>query len=194
MSRTLKSTLGIELLENRLVPSTISGTVFDDLNNTGILVAGEQGIPGSSVQLYNAAGTLINSTTTDANGNYSFSTDNTINAAPTTQEVDAVFATQTTNWSSSQAVAQFNPALGTLTGVDIISNAVLTSDIKVQSLDSAPSTATGQVSGEITLNVPGTNIGPIVTDIATDESIDLPAYDGAPLFQGARHRLQFDRP
>jgi hypothetical protein len=181
--RRRNTTPRIESLESRWVPSTISGTVFNDVNNTGTLVPGEQGIAGDTIELHSAAGPLINSTTTDANGNYSFSTDSTINTQPTTQEVDATFADRVTNWSATQSVAQFDPSLGTLTGVDVISNAALTSAIKVQSLDSAPSHVTGHVSGEVTLTL--ANVTPLVTDIAADEAVDLGAYDNAAPFAGA---------
>ncbi len=51
---------------------TISGTAFNDSNNDG-LIAAETGIVTVPVFLYDATGTLINATTTDIDGNYSFS-------------------------------------------------------------------------------------------------------------------------
>ena len=52
-------------------PGAIGDTVFFDANGDGVLDAGE-GIQGVVVQLFDAAGNLIDSTTTDANGNYVF--------------------------------------------------------------------------------------------------------------------------
>jgi len=55
---------------------SISGTVFDDANNNGTQDSGEQGMPGVTVYLdLNHDGQFDSgdiSTTTDANGNYSF--------------------------------------------------------------------------------------------------------------------------
>jgi uncharacterized repeat protein (TIGR01451 family) len=51
---------------------TISGTAFNDSNNDG-LIATETGIISVPVFLYDATGTLIDATTTDIDGNYSFS-------------------------------------------------------------------------------------------------------------------------
>jgi hypothetical protein len=177
----------IEALENRWLPNatTISGFVYSDSNNSGIYAAGEQGIGGNTIQLENANGQVINTTTTDANGHYVFTTDNTATTQPQTKEFDANFPAQVTNWSGTQSVPQFDPALGTLTGVVVISKASLTSDIQVQSLDSAASHVTGNVTGKATLTV-GSNgaVAPLVTDLATAEDVDLPAYDNAGLFQG----------
>ncbi|MEQ1675371.1 MAG: SdrD B-like domain-containing protein [Chitinophagaceae bacterium] len=46
--------------------------VWFDVNNNGIQDATEQGVPGVSVALLNAAGTTIATTVTDQNGNYKF--------------------------------------------------------------------------------------------------------------------------
>ena len=63
----------IELLTTN-PPLEIGNRVWNDTNSNGIQDAGESGISGVSVQLYNSAGTtLIASATTDANGNYIFS-------------------------------------------------------------------------------------------------------------------------
>ncbi len=57
------------------VLSSLAGSVYADLNNNGLREAGEPGIPGTTVTL---AGTDVNgnpisqTTTTDSNGNYSF--------------------------------------------------------------------------------------------------------------------------
>ena len=51
----------------------IGDKVFNDANNNGIQDAGEAGVSSVAVNLYNAAGSWIGYTSTDANGNYSFS-------------------------------------------------------------------------------------------------------------------------
>ncbi len=50
----------------------INGFVFYDENKDGIQDAGELGIPGVTVELQDCKGTVIASTVTDNNGNYSF--------------------------------------------------------------------------------------------------------------------------
>ncbi len=59
-----------------LNPASLSGTVFADYNNDGILNGGETGIPGATVTLSgtNDIGIIVPIVlTTDANGNYAFS-------------------------------------------------------------------------------------------------------------------------
>ncbi len=52
-------------------PSTISGTVFSDMNDNGTQNAGDSGLAGQTVQLLNGA-TVIATTTTGSTGAYSF--------------------------------------------------------------------------------------------------------------------------
>jgi hypothetical protein len=49
---------------------TITGTVFDDLNNNGLIDGGEGGFSGIDVKVYSAAGTIVGSAMTDVSGNY----------------------------------------------------------------------------------------------------------------------------
>ena len=62
--------------DKEIPPNTgdISGTVYDDLNGNGVWDDGEPGIGGVEVCLYEGSGTttLVECTTTDPNGNYSF--------------------------------------------------------------------------------------------------------------------------
>ena len=53
-------------------PASVSGLAFTDSNGDGIQGSGEAGIAGQTVQLLNAAGTVVASTTTGSNGAYSF--------------------------------------------------------------------------------------------------------------------------
>jgi hypothetical protein len=53
---------------------SLGNLVFNDLNNNGTRDAGEPGLPGLTVQLFNGTGTsLLATTTTDGAGNYLFS-------------------------------------------------------------------------------------------------------------------------
>jgi hypothetical protein len=52
--------------------NTLGNFVWFDINNDGLQTAGEKGVPGVTVTLYNSGGTAIAVTTTDENGNYLF--------------------------------------------------------------------------------------------------------------------------
>jgi len=53
-------------------PAAIGDRVWSDLNHNGIQDVGEPGVSGVGVTLYNAAGSPVGTTTTDANGLYLF--------------------------------------------------------------------------------------------------------------------------
>ncbi|KKO64936.1 Serine-aspartate repeat-containing protein D precursor [Janthinobacterium sp. KBS0711] len=57
------------------LPATLGDRVWHDSNMNGVQDAGESGIVGVTVQLKNAAGSVIGSTVTDATGYYNFSVD-----------------------------------------------------------------------------------------------------------------------
>lgn len=63
----------VEVLCEAAQPIQIGNLVFNDANANGVQDPGEAGISGITFELYNAAGTIIGRTTTDANGNYAFS-------------------------------------------------------------------------------------------------------------------------
>jgi hypothetical protein len=66
----------LELIDE-LPPLEIGNRVWDDLNNNNIQDAGEPGFAGVIIELYDATGTtLLTSTTTDANGNWYFNNTN----------------------------------------------------------------------------------------------------------------------
>ena len=52
--------------------AALGDRVFHDTNRNGVQDAGEAGVAGVAVTLYDAAGQAIGSTVTDANGNYLF--------------------------------------------------------------------------------------------------------------------------
>ena len=56
----------------RVIASSLGDRVWLDFNGDGIQDAGEPGIPGVKLNLYDASNTLVGSTYTDANGNYLF--------------------------------------------------------------------------------------------------------------------------
>ena len=57
----------------RVAPSSLSGTVYLDQNNNGLVDGTDSGISGVMVELRNGSGsTVLSTTTTDSSGNYSF--------------------------------------------------------------------------------------------------------------------------
>jgi hypothetical protein len=183
--RPAKAVLRVEMLEDRDVPSctVIAGHVFDDANNNGLFDAGERPLASVLLQLKNDANVIVDTATTDANGHYLFDTDQTAVAAPTTETKTVTFGTTKTDWTQTQGVDQFDPSLGTLTGVEIINDASLASQIKFESLDGAQATVTGTVAGTVTLT--GAGASSLVTDTSADETFQAGAFDGTPDFAGA---------
>lgn len=55
-----------------LLPATLKGTVYHDVNDNGTRDAGEDGIGGVLIQLFDADGNLTAETRTDGNGEYCF--------------------------------------------------------------------------------------------------------------------------
>ena len=67
--------LGVQQLQDRLVPATIMGYAFNDLNHNGVRDCGETGTAGATVVLFGktACGQPVCQTQkTDCQGNYSF--------------------------------------------------------------------------------------------------------------------------
>src|SRR5688572_14311246 len=85
---------GVEALERRalLAGNVISGLVYHDTDANGRFDAGEPPIPNSPIQLLNASDVVVGSTTTDASGAYRFSSDGTVQLAPTTLTRKVTFA------------------------------------------------------------------------------------------------------
>lgn len=57
---------------NTPAPVVIGDYVWNDTNHNGVQDNNETGIPGVTVYLYNTQGQLVSTTTTDANGHYTF--------------------------------------------------------------------------------------------------------------------------
>jgi Domain of unknown function (DUF4214) len=94
----------------------------------------------------------------------------------------ASIASTPTDWTQNLILPQFNPLLGRLLSIDIKSSGTCTSVIKVESLDSAPSTITATDSGTLTLTGPG--ISGLVTSGSASKMFNATAYDGSPDFDG----------
>lgn len=168
----------LELLEGRNLPSglTISGYVFSDANANGLFDANEAPVASNQLQLVNSSNVVIASAVTDAAGFYQFTTDGTINTNPKTQTYSLTFNDAKTNQSQILSLPQFNPSLGTLTGIDISVSGHITSDIKVENLDPSPATITGTVAG--TLSVSALDFNLLITTSSTNQTFNASAFDG----------------
>ncbi|MFT8246881.1 SdrD B-like domain-containing protein, partial [Roseomonas sp. BN140053] len=109
------------------VPAAINGVAFTDSNGDGIQGTGENGRAGMAVQLLNAAGTAVASTTTGTGGAYSFT-----GVAPGTYQV------------------QFTPLAGTsFTAQDQGSNDAVDSDVNASGRTAAITLASGQTASNV---------------------------------------------
>jgi hypothetical protein len=174
--------LRIEALEDRTALSTISGFVYHDLNNNGAFDAGDLGIGGNTLQLYNSSGGLIATAVTQANGFYQFTVDQTITPTAATKEVDAAFTDAPTNSTRTQTVAQFDPSLGTLTGVEIVDDSTLTSVVSLESLDAAGQQIKVQLNGDTTLS--GGGLSGLQVAVSGGQQANLGPFDGTIDFAG----------
>ncbi len=151
----------------------ISGFVFLDENSpnplntdNGFLDPGEKGIPGASVALLDSTGKAIGTTSTAADGSYSFVSTNgqpaNPNPAPVTTSTQTLTIgnpaqnTVLTNFSNqplSPPLTLFDPTLGTLIGVTVSHAAILQSNITTTNLSTTSATTiTAMVSGNYTIS------------------------------------------
>lgn len=68
------ATLGIPSMAAASGTSTISGTVFQDLNRNGVQDPGEAGFANVFLYLYSGSGTVVTTAYTDTNGHFQFGT------------------------------------------------------------------------------------------------------------------------
>ena len=83
---------------------SIGSTVWNDVNNDGLLDTGETGIDGVTLQLLNAAGNVVNTTTTAGGGVYAFTG---LTAGDYTVRLAA------TNFNTGGVLAGFTSSTGT---------------------------------------------------------------------------------
>ena len=186
--KNIRSRLFVEALENRVTPTTItntiSGYVYYDANNNGAFDPGETPIANSTIQLENSSGTIIGNTTTDANGFYQFTTDQSNLTQDATLTKTVTFPSTQTNFNLSGVLDQFDPSLGVLQSVEIQHAGSITSEIKVENLSTdSGSNITGNVSGTLNFVAPGVNDNLAIN--GTAGSFNAAAYDGTTDFSGA---------
>jgi hypothetical protein len=182
--------LSLERLEARDQPAVastgavISGYVFVDSNNNGVFDAGEQPIANNPIALRDGSGNTIATTTTDANGFYQFTTNQTIDTSPQTISHTLNFDSQNTNSVRTGTLPQFDPSLGQLTSVELVNAGSITSDISAENTSTTSgSTITGTVSGQLSLTGTGFEVDTSLENNAGTFTASV--FDGSLDFSGA---------
>jgi len=141
---------------NQSCGHTISGYVFYDANNNGLMDPGEPPLANVEIELLNNANnTIVGTTMTDANGYYQFTEDDSVGTAIQSITKTLTFPAGQTDYSVSGLVGQFDPSLGTLVSVSITNAGSITSDISVENTSSnSGSFISGEVGGNLTLTGP----------------------------------------
>lgn len=105
-----------------VVPSSISGVVFLDQNNNGTQNGADTGIASVTVELLNNSGSVIATTTTDANGAYSFT-----GLVPGTYSVrEPSQPANTANGITTAGAVANGGTIGTATSVTILPSQIST--------------------------------------------------------------------
>jgi protocatechuate 3,4-dioxygenase beta subunit len=113
---------------------SFSGDIYNDLNGNGIRNPGEPGLQGWTVDLENSNGNIVATTTTDANGNYSFT-----GLYPGTFEVAQVVQS---GWVQTQPQSPTFYTITTQSGLNI--SAIVFGDHQSAPLDDALAIDNGQ--------------------------------------------------
>jgi hypothetical protein len=179
-----RTSLGIEALEGRALMSvtSISGFVYNDLNHNGIKDAGEVGIANNNLVLVNSSNQVIAHATTNGNGYYEFTHDETVVVTPQTLTQTLDFANATTGWTKSGTINQLDPSVGTLTSIDIVNSDTMTTEVKLENLDNLPATIVTNIAGNVAFNGPG--VSNLSSVLSTQQSFNASAFDGNIDFAG----------
>jgi hypothetical protein len=101
-------------------------------------------------------------------------------------QTESVSLTQT-NWANTMVFNQFDPSLGTLTGVTLNLTGQVSGSSAFESLDSTPSTVTMNLQATITLERPDKSS--LVATLPTATTVDsVSAFDGSIDFLGTSGR------
>lgn len=178
--------LTVDTLEDRATPSanTISGNVYHDANNNGLIDSGEAPIANVALQLKNnATNQIVATATSDQAGFYQFANDSTVPTTPTSLTKTVSFPETDTNFDLSGEVDQFDPALGVLNSIEVVHDGSITSSIQVENTSrTSGSTITGTVSGNLNLVAPG--VSDVLTMSQNAGSLSVAKYDNALDFGG----------
>ena len=104
-----------------------------------------------------------------------------------TYNFSPVVAQTTTNFTANIGVNQFDPAMGTLTGIQFTLTGTVLGTVKFESFDSLASTVTSNLAATITLLRPdNTTIAVVLPTVSA--TTNLTAYDGILDFGGTSGR------
>lgn len=176
----------LEVLEDRKVPAllTIGGSVYDDKNGNGIREGVETGFGGVTMELRNAAGTLVATATTTANGGYQFDRFNGLPVQVVSQRIEQTVSPGKSNFTKDLTFAGFDSALGTLERVDLVLTSDGSTTLKAENLEDGPETISMTPRGTFRAAVAGLT----ALDLSVNPSastMNLGAYDGSSDFGGA---------
>jgi hypothetical protein len=180
-----KARLGLESLEDRQLLSGglfLASLISRYVNSNALVGTSSTSGAATPVPVASNANPVVAATTGDVTNASNASASTGAVTGTVDQTIHLQFGPTKTDWTQTQSLAQFNPSRGTLTGVDIVNNGSLASQIQVESLDQAPATVVGTVSGTITLSAPGINS--LIASISTHQSFDASAFDGTIDFSG----------
>ena len=104
-----------------------------------------------------------------------------------TYNFSPVIGQTTTNFTVNTNVNQFDPALGTLTGIQFTLTGAVQGTVKFESLDAAPSTVTSNLAATIKLLRPDNSTIAVVLPTVS-ATTNLTAYDGILDFDGTSGR------
>ena len=152
----------------------ISGFVYYDRNENGLLDPGEPRLGGVPMALRNSGGTVVGTDTTDALGFYEFFSDSTANPPEQTLSFSETVPERITDWVATGSLPQFDPTLGILTRVEVTGSAEITSHIRAESLDNDPQTITATVSGEVSVALSSSY------QLASTPNVDAGTFSAAP--------------
>ena len=175
----------VEPLESRqlMASNVISGFVYNDANHDGIFDNGEQPIANSSIELKDSTGAVVGTTTTDANGRYQFTVNQTtVTPAAKTQTQVVALPTLATPNTRTVSLPQFDPSLGTLTSVDVINQLNLSNHVQLENTSAGSATLTALTAGNQQLT--GTGIAPLTALSNNTAVFDATAFDGIVDFGG----------
>jgi len=92
-------------------------------------------------------------------------------------------ALSSTNWTDSISVPQFNPALGTLTQIELDLGGYVEGAARFESLDASPATVTMNLQAQIELQRPDLSVLGVVIPVASTVD-NVSAFDGSIDFGG----------
>lgn len=177
----------LEALESRVTPSAsnlfVAGAVFNDLNANGLRDRGEEGISGASLQLVSSRGVIVGNATTDDSGAFMFDRDARLSGQTAVVSHVGTFTRISSSQDQVVSLPRFDPALGTLTGIEIEVNAQLDAVASLENLNSTSAVLRVTHENAITVTGPG---GPMAGEAPAQTFTGaLGAYDGVNDSSGA---------